>query len=165
MRISTSVDYVGFRNIVQAFPSADLRHVFYKKSGSDVVEALALFHSPDHYVQMDNIGPGIVTETAFLSDFPAAVNAEVTGSYDVGLTCAGGQYSNFQAVIAELGTGIAQVFYSKFVLAPTYVSSALILFHSNRQYVQAGFNSSNVSVTTFTTDYPSAVEGQTSASY
>lgn len=78
MKLSIGTNYADFVAVVGAFP--DLKKMFYGKNGSDVVNAVALFHSRDQYVEM-NIGTGVVTETTFLAAFPSAINATVDALY------------------------------------------------------------------------------------
>lgn len=79
MRITaTGNSYAEFKALVDAFADAD--KVFYGKSGGDVINALVIFDSQNQYVDA-NFGTGVVTETAFLSDFPNAILATTGAAY------------------------------------------------------------------------------------
>lgn len=79
MRITaTGNNYAEFQAIVDAFGDAD--KVFYGKTGSDVTNVLMIFDSQNQYVD-GNFGTGVVTETAFLSDFPGAILATTGAAY------------------------------------------------------------------------------------
>lgn len=79
MRIDIGTNYADFQAVIGGLGGAPTR-VFYGKIGNDVLNSLALFPSKNIYVLM-SIGPGIVNETTFLTDFPAAINATTSAAY------------------------------------------------------------------------------------
>lgn len=80
MRIDVGTNYSDFKTVVTGVGGTP-SHIFYGKSGSDVVNALVLYPLTKNVYILMNIGPGIVTETTFLTDFPSATNATTSAAY------------------------------------------------------------------------------------
>lgn len=74
-------------------------------------------------------------------------------------------YADFQSVIGALNEQPKAIFYKPVTLTPTDVASAFVVFPSRDYYIEAGFPPGDVTVTSFTTDYPSAVVALVNGTY